>query len=87
MTTIQKCRIIAEVVKKHGTPLTLPDSYGYYGVEVVRTKGRHHIILPFVLNVSFGVRSVKFYGDGGDAEKFQSVLDILFNQLSRLADV
>lgn len=87
MLLIDKCRVISEVVKKHGTPLLPPDSFGYYGVEVVRSKNRYHIILPFVLNVSFGARSVKFYGDGGDANKFQSVLDILYNQLSRLSDV
>jgi len=87
MTLNQKCRIIVEVVKKNGTPLTLPDSFGYYGVEIVRSKNRYHIILPFVLNVSFGPRSIKFHGDGGDPDKFQTVLDILFNQLSGLADV
>lgn len=80
MTLIQKCRIIADVIKKYGSPLTPPDSFGYWHAELRRHKNRYFIYLPWVLNVSFGARSVKF--QVGD----EHVLNFLFERLYRMVD-
>lgn len=86
LSPIIKCKTIIKIIKKHGERLGDKNSFDYWGVIISKQNERWHIILPFILNVSFFINNMgkenKVIFHAGD----EHILEYLFNKLSPLAD-
>ena len=77
MELFHKFQAIKNIAVKDGQRLR-ESCFDYWGVEVVYSSDRWHVILPFILNVSIGPDGFKFHV--GDEHIFNCLFKKIYPQ-------